>query len=88
MPANWKGSVSAAIRALKKDEAALRKELAEVRSRIKNLETLSRADAPTNERARKAISRNRLSSEGRAAISKAAKRRWAAYRAENRTTGR
>ena len=88
LASTWQRSLNAAIRALKKDEEALRKELVDVRARIKDLESLSKADAPTNARARKAINRNRLSPAGREAISKAAKKRWAKYRSEKRKSGR
>jgi predicted nucleic acid-binding Zn-ribbon protein len=81
----WQRSIQAAVRALKKEEASLEKQLSAVRKRIEELHEMSRSDdgAP-----RKRASTRRLSPAGRAAISKAAKKRWARYRSAKRAAVR
>jgi predicted nucleic acid-binding Zn-ribbon protein len=81
----WQRSIQAAVRALKKEEASLEKQLSAVRKRIEELHEMSRSDdgAP-----RKRASARRLSPAGRAAISKAAKKRWARYRSAKRAAVR
>ena len=79
---SWQRSIQAAIRSLRREETSLNKKVAEVHQKIAELETLARSGGPGQTR-RKADSR-RLSQKGRAAISKAAKKRWAAYRREKR----
>jgi hypothetical protein len=59
------------IGALRKEERRLERELAALRSRIRNLSGAS---------PRRAGGTRKLSAKGRAAISRAAKRRWAAWR--------
>ncbi len=81
----WQRSIQAAIRALKKEEAALEKELESARTRIEELEEMSRTEGTA---ARKTNNSRRLSTSGRDAISKAAKKRWARYRAEKRASER
>ena len=74
---SWQRSLQAAVRALKKEEASLEKELGNVRAKIRELEELARAG--TTRTASRSGPR-RLSPQGRAAISRAAKKRWVEYR--------
>ncbi len=81
----WQRSVQAAVRALRKEELSLEKQLDAVRQRIADLDDMGRTNgAGPSKRA----SSRRLSADGRAAISKAAKRRWARYRADKRASDR
>jgi len=81
---SWQRSIQAAIRDLRKEEALLVKELELIQERISELETLTKEPAPRPRGAkRKTSMKNRLSPEGRAAISRAAKKRWAKHRAED-----
>ena len=80
---SWQRSLQAAIRDLRKEEAHLVKELELIQERIGELEAMAKEPAPRPRSAKRKTSRkNRLSPEGRAAISRAAKKRWAKYRAE------
>ncbi len=81
----WQRSIQAAVRALKKEESSLEKQLSAVRRRIEELHEMSRSDAGSPS---KRASARRLSPAGRAAISKAAKKRWARYRASKRSSAR
>ena len=82
---SWRRSVQLAVKALKKDELSLQKELRDVRNKINELEQLSKAAAANGSApARKSARSNRLSPKGRAAISLAAKKRWARYRSQKR----
>lgn len=83
---SWQRSVQAAVRSLKREEAALQKKLGVVRAKIAELSEVSRTSGATGA-SRKKTSR-RLSPQGRAAISKAAKKRWTKYRADQRAKGR
>ncbi len=76
---SWQRSVRAAVKALKKEEQSLERQLDKLRARIADLNGLSsgRGSAGPGRKARRG---NRLSEEGRRAISLAAKRRWAKYR--------
>lgn len=76
---SWQRSLQAAVRALKREESSLEKELDKIRARITDLETLAKNGPASGSSARKASSR-RLSPQGKAAISRAAKKRWAEYR--------
>ena len=76
---SWQRSIQAAVRALKREEASLEKELGKVREWIVDLEPLSKNGPAAGSSPRKSGSR-RLSPQGRAAISRAAKKRWAEYR--------
>ena len=76
---SWQRSIQAAVRALKREEASLEKELDKVRARITELETVAKNGPGASSHQRKSSSR-RLSPQGRAAISRAAKKRWAEYR--------
>jgi hypothetical protein len=82
----WQRSVQAAVRSLKREETALQKKLEVVRGKIAELSEVSRTSGATGA-GRKKTSR-RLSAQGRAAISRAAKKRWSKYRAEQRAKGR
>jgi hypothetical protein len=75
---SWQKSVARAATALRQEEARLAQELALVRKR---LEALGGVSTRGSEALRK---RRNMSEEARAAISRAAKRRWAKYRAEKR----
>jgi hypothetical protein len=81
----WQRSLQAAIRSLRKEERTILKNLSSVRDRIAELQSLSRKPAGKRRAAGAASShgtrKRRLSAAGRAAISRAAKARWAAYRA-------
>jgi hypothetical protein len=80
---SWQQSLRAAIRSLRKEEQRILKDLGSVRDRISELQTLSRGRAAGGRSARGMPRRpRRLSAAGRAAISRAAKRRWAQYRAQ------
>jgi hypothetical protein len=76
----WQRSLETAVRALKKEENVLLARLDKLRSKIGELETMAR-DGRAGARGRPA-SKRRLSPQGRAAISKAAKRRWQKYRSD------
>jgi hypothetical protein len=82
----WQRSVQAAVRSLKREEAALEKKLEVIRAKIADLSEVSRSNGATAASRKKAS--RRLSPQGRAAISKAAKKRWAKYRAEKRAKER
>jgi hypothetical protein len=73
-------SIHTAIRALKREESTLRSRLGKLQSQIRDLEGMARAGTP----GRKRPSKRRLSPKGRAAISRAAKKRWAEYRSKKR----
>jgi hypothetical protein len=70
---SWQASLSKAVGALKKEERRLERELESLRARIRSL---SGAGGGT----RKAPGTRRMSAKGRLAISRAAKKRWAAWR--------
>jgi molybdopterin-biosynthesis enzyme MoeA-like protein len=76
---SWQRSIQTAIRTLKKEESALRQQLAALQAKITELERVARTGGTVQKQTTR-----RLSPKGRAAISKAAKRRWAQYRAEQR----
>lgn len=77
----WQRSIQAAVRALRKEEAHLQQQLEALRTKIGELEAMARSGVVTK---LAQPTRRRLSPEGRAAISKAAKKRWAQYRADKR----
>jgi hypothetical protein len=80
----WQRSLQAAIRSLRKEERDILKNLSSVRERIAELQSLSRRPAGKRSGAAglaRGRRMRRLSPAGRAAISRAAKARWAAYRA-------
>jgi hypothetical protein len=74
----WQRSVQAAIRALKRKEISLQKQLEQVRTKIDELQDVASSQSGAGGRARSGS--RRLSPQGRAAISRAAKKRWADYR--------
>ena len=84
---SWQRSLQAAARALRKEEAALCKELDHVRKKLHDLKGLASEPSPNGSARRKTGSR-RLSPKGRAAISRAAKKRWADYRRDKRKVAR
>lgn len=81
----WKRSLQAAIRSLRKEGQSIQKSLSSVRARIAEIQSLARRRAGARGRpaaqAPRSGRKRRLSAAGRAAISRAAKARWAAYRA-------
>ncbi len=76
---SWQSSVQAAVRSLRVEQRELERQLAAIQKKIRELEELG-SSGPT----RKKRTQRRLSVQGRANISRAAKRRWAKYRAEQR----
>lgn len=84
---SWKRSIDTAVRALKRGEQDLKKELAAVQKQIVELELLAR-EARGGKPGARAAGKQRLSPKGRAAISRAAKARWVRYRAEQRRQAR
>ena len=78
---SWQRSIQAAVKAMKKEEQSLVKQLAHVRTRMAELSGLAKGVRVAGS-GRRAARGNRLSEEGRRAISLAAKRRWAKYRAK------
>jgi hypothetical protein len=79
---SWQRSIQAAVKALKKEEQSLVKQLDHLRARMGELTGLAKSGRGGAGAARRAARGNRLSEEGRRAISLAAKRRWAKYRAK------
>jgi hypothetical protein len=80
---SWQQSLRAAIRSLQREEQSILKNLDSVRERISELQSLSKARGAQGRIARgRPRKARRLSPAGRAAISRAAKRRWAEYRAK------
>ena len=84
---SWQRSLQAAARALRQEEAALCKELDHVRKKLHDLEDLA-SEQPSNGSARRKTGSRRLSPKGRAAISRAAKKRWAGYRRDQKKVSR
>jgi hypothetical protein len=76
---SWQRSVQAAVRSLRGEQRGLERQLAAVQKKIRELEELGSSGPVRKKRAK-----HRLSAQGRANISRAAKRRWAKYRAEQR----
>ena len=72
---SWQKSVARALRDLKAEEARLTKELEQLRKRIASLGGAASGGG-------KGGKKRQLSPAARAAISRAAKKRWAKYRAE------
>jgi len=71
----WQASLNKAIGALRKEEQRLERELGSLRQRIGRLSGTTRSKGT-----RKAPGKRKMSAKGRAAISRAAKKCWAAYR--------
>ncbi len=76
---SWQSSVQAAVRSLRVEQRELEHQLAAIQKKIRELEELG-SSGP----ARKKRAKRRLSAQGRASISRAAKRRWAKYRSDQR----
>ena len=76
---SWQRSIQAAVKALKKEEQSLVKQLDHLRARMGELTGLAKGSRSAGP-GRRPGRGNRLSEEGRRAISLAAKRRWAKYR--------
>lgn len=76
---SWQQSIQVAVKALRQEETTLRKQLDTVVSKIRELEDIGRGAGSAG--LRKRAGSRRLSAAGRAAISRAAKKRWAQYRA-------
>jgi len=74
----WQHSIQAAVKALRKEETQLERQLAQVQHKIKELGDLARSGGVSGAKS----GSRRLSAKGRAAISKAAKKRWAKYRSD------
>ena len=72
---SWQSSLNAAIASLRKEEQRLERELSDLRGRIGSLSGATRSKST-----RKAPGKRKMSAKGRAAISRAAKKRWAAWR--------
>jgi hypothetical protein len=71
----WRASLNKAVGALRKEEQRLERELEALRGRIASLSGAARSKGT-----RVAAGTRKLSAKGRAAIARAAKNRWAAYR--------
>jgi len=78
---SWQRSIQAAVRALKTEEQQLVRRLDHLRGRIAELTGVAKGGRGGRGAARRSGA-NRLSPAGRRAISLAAKRRWAKYRAK------
>ncbi len=78
----WQRSIQAAIRALRREESMLRRELQTLRQKTARLGGLAKGGGPMV--GRKRATKRQLSLQGRAAISQAAKRRWRKYRAQSK----
>jgi hypothetical protein len=81
----WQNSIQTAVRELRREESSLQKQLSEVQGKIRDLEGLKRSSGSAA--ARRKTGARRLSSEGREAISRAAKKRWAKYRRQKASSG-
>jgi hypothetical protein len=75
---SWQASVNAAVSALRKAESDLEKQLEQVRGKIASLQGLGKGAAG------KRGGKRRLSAAGREAIARAARRRWAEYRKQQK----
>ena len=80
----WQKSVARALRDLQAEEARLTSELDDLRQRIASLGGVARSGGSAPKTKGK---RRKLSPAARAAISRAAKKRWAKYRAEKGAGG-
>lgn len=79
---SWQRSIQAAVRALKSEEQQLVRRLDHLRGRIAELSDVAKGDRGGRGTTTRRSGANRLSPAGRRAISLAAKRRWAKYRAK------
>jgi len=78
---SWQASLNAAIRNLKTEEQNLQRDLTRVRQAISALGGVGRGAA---KRAGRGPGRRRLSAKGRQAIARAARKRWAKWRAQQK----
>jgi len=74
---SWQASVARALRDLRSEETRLARDLSDLRDRIASLSGVRGGGA-----AKAKGKRRKLSPAARAAISRAAKKRWAKYRAD------
>lgn len=72
---SWQSSLNAVVATLRKEEQRLERELADLRAKIRSL-----SGATGGRGMRKSPGKRKLSAKGRAAIARAAKKRWAAWR--------
>jgi hypothetical protein len=72
---SWQSSLKSVVAALRKEEQRLARDLDALRRRIGSLSGATRSKGT-----RKAPGARKMSAKGRAAISRAAKKRWAAWR--------
>ena len=72
---SWQASLNKAIGDLRKEEQRLERELGILRQKLGSLSGATRSKGT-----RKAPGARKMSAKGRAAISRAAKKRWAAWR--------
>jgi len=77
---SWQASLNAAIRNLRAEEQTLERDLNRVRDAIQALGGVSRGGKRPAAKGRQ----RQLSPKGRAAISRAARKRWAKWRAEQK----
>ena len=75
---SWKSAINRAVKELKTEEARIARELSAIRDRIQGLGGIAGGRASVA----KTGSRRKMSPKGRAAIARAAKKRWAKWRAE------
>lgn len=80
----WQRSIQTAVRELKREEHSMQKQVSVIQGKIRELQSLARSGANSTGVTRRKTGSRRLSPKGRAAISRAAKKRWAKYRAEGR----
>jgi hypothetical protein len=80
----WRAALGTAIRDLRTQERRLQRELALVRAKILRLSSLGASGARGAVTRVRGMKANRLSAKGRAAIARAARKRWAKYRAQKR----
>ena len=86
---SWQQTLKKALGELQQEERRMTGELSAVREKIQKLAKMSNSGGTSTTRGRprtkaKAKAKRNLSPEGRAAISRAAKKRWAKHRASQR----
>ena len=80
----WRSAIETAVTELKAVEAGIARELTDVRQKIASLVHLTGGSAAVSAAPKKAGAKRHMSAAGRAAIAKAAKKRWAKHRADKR----
>ena len=86
----WQKTLKTALDELEREKRKLASELGEVEDRIQRLQAMTDSPAPSGRRGssrgqtKKAKAKRNLTPEGRAAISRAAKARWARHRASQK----